>query len=136
MVLHINNSLSGHDVQIVNFSNTYNFVITDQLQAHITGIAVQYFGISVVKEWQLKIVSASLEGRDTVVIQPTGSGKSLCFQLFPFISGKMTVVLTPTISLMKDQCCKLGERGIPATHTGSSQMMRPLMIRSEIKTSS
>ena len=33
----------------------------------------------------------------------------------------MTVVLTPTISLMKDQCCKLGERGIPATHTGSSQ---------------
>ena len=32
----------------------------------------------------------------------------------------MSVVLTPTISLMKDQCCKLGERGIPATHTGSS----------------
>ena len=55
------------------------------------------------------------------MIQPTGSGKSLCFQLFPFISGKMTVVLTPTISLMKDQCCKLGERGIPTTHTGSSQ---------------
>ena len=55
------------------------------------------------------------------MIQPTGSGKSLCFQLFPFISGKMTVVLTPTISLMKYQCCKLGERGIPATHTGSSQ---------------
>ena len=55
------------------------------------------------------------------MIQPTGSGKSLCFQLFPLISGKMTVVLTPTISLMKDQCCKLGERGIPATHTGSSQ---------------
>ena len=55
------------------------------------------------------------------MIKPTRSGKSLCFQLFPFISGKMTVVLTLTISLMKDQCCKLGERGIPATHTGSSQ---------------
>ena len=84
-------------------------------------MALKYFGIDAIKRWQLKIISAYLEGRDTLVVQPTGSGKSLCFQLLPFISGKMTIVLTPTISLMKDQCCTLEERGIPATYTGSSQ---------------
>ena len=84
-------------------------------------MALKYFGIDAIKRWQLKIISACLEGRDTLVVQPTGSGKSLCFQLLPFISGKMTVVLTPTISLIKDQCCTLEERGIPATYTGSSQ---------------
>ena len=74
------------------------------------------------KEWQLKILSASLAGRDTLVVQPTGSGKSFCFQLLPFISSKMSIVLSPTISLMKDQCCKLEEMGVPATFTGSSQV--------------
>lgn len=82
---------------------------------------MNHFKITELKPWQLKILSASLERKDTLVIQPTGSGKSLCYQLFPFASGKMTVVLTPTISLMKDQCCKLEEMGVPATFTGSSQ---------------
>jgi len=62
-----------------------------------------------------------MEGRNTVIIQPTGSGKSLCFQIMPFITGKITVVLTPTISLMKDQCCALEKNQISATYVGSSQ---------------
>ena len=97
-------------------------------------MALKYFGIDAIKRWQLKIISACLEGRDTLVVQPTGSGKSLCFQLLPFISGKMTIVLTPTISLMKDQCCTLEERGIPAIYTGSSQS-DPHMTRLEIRIS-
>ena len=95
-------------------------LITDQLQAHITGMAIKHFGVGEVKEWQL-LISSCLEGRDTLVVQPTGSGKNLCFQLVPFINGKMTIVLTPTISQMKDQCCNLQEKGVPATYTGSSQ---------------
>ena len=67
------------------------------------------------------IIAAALEGRNTLVVQPTGAGKSLCFQLLPLITGKITIVLTPTISLMKDQCSILEENGISATYTGSSQ---------------
>ena len=67
------------------------------------------------------IIKAVLEGKNTMVIQPTGSGKSLCFQLPGLITNKITIVLTPTISLMKDQCKKLDARGISATYLGSSQ---------------
>jgi len=59
-----------------------------------------------------------MEGHNTLIIQPTGSGKS---QLLPLITGKITVVLTSTISLMKDQCCALEKNGISATYLGSSQ---------------
>lgn len=95
--------------------------VTDQLQAQITGLLIKNFGITLLKDWQLKIIVATLEGRNTLIIQPTGSGKSLCFQLMPFITGKVTVVLTPTISLMKDQCCALEKNKISATYVGSSQ---------------
>ena len=87
----------------------------------MTGLLVKHFGYNTLKDWQILIIKAALEGRDSLVIQPTGSGKSLCFQLPSLITGKSTVVLTPTISLMKDQCCKLGEHGISATYLGSSQ---------------
>ena len=52
----------------------------------------------------------------------TGAGKSICFQIPPLITGKIAVVLTPTISLMNDQCLKLNSKGIPATFLGSGQM--------------
>ena len=96
-------------------------VVTDQLEAQITGLLIKNFGISSVKDWQLKIIAATLEGQNTLIIQPTGSGKSLCFQIMPFITGKISVVLTPTISLMKDQCCALARNKISATYVGSSQ---------------
>ena len=82
---------------------------------------IKNFGISSLKDWQLKIIEATLEGRNTLIIQPTGLGKSLCFQLLPFITGKVTVVLSPTISLTKDQCCTLEQNKISATCVGSSQ---------------
>ena len=87
----------------------------------MTGLLVKHFGYSSLKDWQILIIKAALEGRNSLVIQPTGSGKSLCFQLPSLINGKKTVVFTPTISLMKDQCCKLEEHGISATYLGSSQ---------------
>lgn len=96
--------------------------VTEQLQAQIAGLSIQHFGLSLLKNWQIKIILAALEGRNTLIVQPTGSGKSLCFQLIPFITGKVTVVLTPTISLMKDQCCSLEKNNISATYVGSSQI--------------
>ena len=95
--------------------------ISDSLEAHITDLAIKNVGINALKDWQLKIIKATLEGRNILIIQPTGSGKSLCFQLLPFITGKITIVFTPTISLMKDQCCALEKKNISATYLGSSQ---------------
>ena len=59
--------------------------------------------------------------RRSKLVQPTGSGKSLCFQLPPYVTGKMTAVISPTISLMADQCASLTDKGISATFLGSAQ---------------
>lgn len=87
----------------------------------LTGLFVKHFGHTSLKEWQVQAIQAALEKRNSFIIQPTGSGKSVCFQIPSLITGKMTIVLTPTISLMSDQCSKLEESGIPATFLGSSQ---------------
>ena len=63
-----------------------------------------------------------MEGQDTLVVQPTGSGKSLCFQFPPVYQNKKAVVITPTISLMQDQVQKLNRIGIPATFVESAQL--------------
>lgn len=86
------------------------------------GILAQHFQLTSLHGWQEKVIAAVLDGRNSVVIQPTGSGKSLCFQLPPFLcEGKMAVVITPTISLMVDQATSLSDAGIPATYLGSAQ---------------
>jgi len=112
--------LVGIDINVVSIY--FGVSLTEQLQTQIAGISIQHFGISALKNWQIKIILAALEGRNTFIIQPTGSGKSLCFQIMPFITGKVTVVLTPTISLMKDQCCSLEKNKISTTYVGSSQI--------------
>ena len=81
----------------------------------------KHFKLSEFKDWQLKAIDAVLEGKDFLIIQPTGSGKSICYQLPPFATKKMTVVVTPTIALMVDQVNKMAEKGIRATFLGSGQ---------------
>ena len=58
------------------------------------------FQITHFKEFQTRIINAVLNNKDTLVVQPTGSGKSLCFQFPAVYSKKLTLVITPTISLM------------------------------------
>ena len=96
---------------------------SDRLHVEITGLLLKHFGITSPKEWQLVIIKTVLEGRNSFVLQPTGSGKSICFQLPPLVTGKATVVLTPTISLMNDQCNKLEKCKILTTFLGSSQVI-------------
>ena len=60
------------------------------------------FGITSFKRFQKKIIDATLEGRDTFVIYPTGSCKSLCFQFPPVFQDKKAFVITPPFSLMQD----------------------------------
>ena len=66
--------------------------------------------------------ATTLEGHDSLVLQPTGSGKSLCFQFPPIYENKKAIVISPTICLMQDQVTNLREKGIPAIFLGSAQL--------------
>jgi len=79
------------------------------------------FGVTHFRDFQKQAIEASLQGNDTLIIQPTGKGKSLCYQFPAVYSGKTTIVITPTISLMQDQTHELNHRGIEAMYLGSAQ---------------
>src|SRR5450759_3568401 len=78
------------------------------------------FGYDKFRPGQEAAVSAVLAGRDTVVVLPTGGGKSLCFQVPALLMPGLTVVVSPLISLMKDQVDALTARGLPAAFINST----------------
>ncbi len=78
------------------------------------------FGYDKFRPGQEAAVSAILAGRDTVVVLPTGGGKSLCFQVPALLLPGLTVVVSPLISLMKDQVDALTARGLPAAFINST----------------
>ncbi|WP_312421368.1 DNA helicase RecQ [Anaerospora hongkongensis] len=80
----------------------------------------QYYGYDQFRPGQAKVITSLLEQKDTVAIMPTGAGKSLCFQLPALLLPGVTVVISPLISLMKDQVDSLNNQEIPATFINSS----------------
>jgi ATP-dependent DNA helicase RecQ len=78
------------------------------------------FGIAQLRDGQQRVIDSVLDGKDTLAIMPTGSGKSLCYQIPARILEGMTIVVSPLISLMKDQLEKLEEMGIRAVQVNSS----------------
>ncbi|MGE5836335.1 MAG: RecQ family ATP-dependent DNA helicase [Acidobacteriota bacterium] len=70
---------------------------------------------------QAPVVQSALDGHDLLAVMPTGSGKSLCYQLPAVVLPGLTLVVSPLISLMKDQIGELGRRGIPAGALNSTQ---------------
>ncbi len=78
------------------------------------------FGFEDLREAQKPIVSSIMEGRDVLAILKTSGGKSLCFQLPAVKRGGLTLVISPLISLMKDQVDALLEKGIPAAYVNSN----------------
>jgi ATP-dependent DNA helicase RecQ len=89
-----------------------------------------YFGHRRFLEGQGAVISALLQGRNALVIMPTGGGKSLCYQLPALMMDGITVVISPLIALMKDQVDALQRRGIPATVINST--LSPSEQRSRI----
>lgn len=83
-------------------------------------LLAKHFGFSTFHAGQREPIEAILNGSDTVVVMPTGAGKSICFQLPAMILDGITLVVSPLISLMKDQVDGLTERGLPATCLNSS----------------
>jgi ATP-dependent DNA helicase RecQ len=77
------------------------------------------FGLETFRAGQREAVAAALEGRDTLVVMPTGAGKSLCYQL-PALAGRgLVVVVSPLIALMNDQWKRLEETGVKAVMLAS-----------------
>jgi ATP-dependent DNA helicase RecQ len=80
----------------------------------------KHFGYDQFRPLQREIISDSLAGRDVFVLMPTGGGKSLCFQLPALIRQGLTIVVSPLISLMKDQVDALQTSGIAVTYLNST----------------
>ena len=80
----------------------------------------QYFGHSEFRSGQRQVVDAILSGRDALCVMPTGAGKSVCYQVPAMILPGVTLVVSPLISLMKDQVNALTQNGIRAAYLNSS----------------
>ena len=83
----------------------------------------KHFGMSSFRQPQRAIIDSVLAKRDTLVVMPTGGGKSLCFQLPALLLPGVTLVVSPLIALMKDQVDALQARGLPAGLLNSSQTL-------------
>ncbi len=88
----------------------------ENLNSHL----YKYFGFSSFRPGQLEAIRSLLDGQNTLVVMPTGSGKSLIYQLTSFLVPGVTLVISPLIALMKDQVDSLKLRSIPATFINSS----------------
>jgi len=80
----------------------------------------KHFNFADFRPGQREIVEAIVAGKDVVALMPTGGGKSLCYQLPAIMSGKLSIVISPLIALMKDQVDALNARGIGATYVNST----------------
>ncbi len=80
------------------------------------------FGFTALRPGQAEVVGAILAGADVLAVMPTGAGKSLCYQLPALVGGRLTVVVSPLIALMRDQVGALTARGVAAgaLHSGNA----------------
>src|SRR5215475_3443290 len=86
----------------------------------LTGLLRERFGFSEFRPAQQQVVEKVMAGRSVLAVMPTGSGKSLCYQLPALALSGLTLVVSPLIALMKDQVDQLSKLGLPATVINST----------------
>ncbi len=109
------------------FKNAYS-------ESQLLEMLKHYFGYSYFRHGQIETILNALQGRDSLVLMPTGGGKSLCYQLPAIILPGITVVVSPLIALMKDQVDSLTRQGISAAFINStidSQNIKSIFSRME-----
>ncbi len=90
-------------------------MVSDKLE-----VLKKYFGYSCFRNGQEELIDSLLAGRDVLGIMPTGAGKSLCYQIPAIMTDGMTLVISPLISLMKDQVNSLVQQGVSAAYLNRS----------------
>jgi ATP-dependent DNA helicase RecQ len=91
------------------------------MQQSLLTLLKHHFGYTHFRHNQQAIIENVLQGKDTMVLMPTGGGKSICYQLPALAFGGITIVVSPLIALMKDQVDALTQNGIPAAFLNSTQ---------------
>jgi ATP-dependent DNA helicase RecQ len=97
-----------------------NTVGDDNVPGSANDILKQYFGYDEFREGQAEIIDALTSSRDALGVMPTGAGKSLCYQVPALLLPGVTLVISPLISLMRDQVQALAANGVPAAYINSS----------------
>ncbi len=92
----------------------------DSLQSRAQMFLRRFYGYTSFRPMQLDVITSVMSGRDTIVLMPTGGGKSITFQIPALMSEGCAIVVTPLISLMADQVAALRANGIPAATINST----------------
>src|SRR5258708_23821274 len=112
-------SIEGAVVQAESGTRDASTRASDEVLA----VLRRFWGFEGLRPLQLEAIQAGLSRRDSLVVMPTGGGKSLCYQVPPAVAGRTDVVVSPLIALMKDQVDALRASGYPAAalHSGIEQ---------------
>ena len=87
-----------------------------------------YFGYDAFRGGQEPVINALLSGRDALAIMPTGAGKSVCYQIPALLLPGITLVVSPLVSLMRDQVTQLVQMGVPAAFLNSSLTFKQYLL--------
>ncbi len=87
-----------------------------------------YFGYDAFRSGQEQVIDALLSGRDALSIMPTGAGKSVCYQVPALLLPGITLVISPLVSLMRDQVTQLVQMGIPAAFLNSTLTFKQYLL--------
>ena len=111
-------------------SSLFSYLRSMKLSADIHSVLRQFWGFDSFRSVQEQAIRSVIEGRDTLVLMPTGGGKSLIYQVPAMASEGVCIVVTPLIALMKDQVDRLRSKGISAVaiHSGLSQRQIDILL--------
>ncbi|CRG95803.1 ATP-dependent DNA helicase, putative [Plasmodium gallinaceum] len=128
-------TVSSSDTEKSDNDSNINYTL-DELRIKMEIAQKKHFGYKNLKDFQVEAVHATFHKKDSFIVMATGMGKSLCYQIPSLMDEskkKFTIVISPLISLMKDQVDNLNRKKISSVFLGSGQKMNSEKILTEIK---